>query len=243
VIRDLAPDLVAFQEAALAPDEDQASDLLGPAYHVVHGMDRGPKGTGIAVGARWPILRRADVDLHLTPRSADPETDAVLVEVDAPAPFGPVVFANHFPSWQTDRELEREVQAVAVARAIEAFATSDQPVIVAGDLDADRDAASMRFWTGHQSLDGLSIAYRDAWEAMHPGIEGPEAATYTPDNPWHRMDWLFRRIDHILVRLVRGGVPSLTIRACERAFDEPIDGVYASDHFALVADLVPRPIV
>src|SRR5262249_43675276 len=79
------------------------------------------------------------------------------------------------------------------------------------------------------------------WACAHPGSAGPEAATYTRDNPWPRMDWPFRRIDHILVRLVRGGVPSLTIRGCERAFDEPVDDVHASDHFALIADLDPPP--
>jgi hypothetical protein len=29
--------------------------------------------------------------------------------------------------------------------------------------------------------------------------------------------------------------------ACERIFDEPVDGVWASDHFGVVADLSARP--
>ncbi len=32
--------------------------------------------------------------------------------------------------------------------------------------------------------------------------------------------------------------PTLDIRACVRILDEPIDGVWASDHFGVVADLV-----
>jgi endonuclease/exonuclease/phosphatase family metal-dependent hydrolase len=50
-------------------------------------------------------------------------------------------------------------------------------------------------------------------------------------------DWeLGRRIDHVLVRCSAHG-PTLDIRACERLFDEPVDGMWASDHFGVVADL------
>ncbi|MEV4174803.1 hypothetical protein [Nonomuraea sp. NPDC049709] len=35
-LRDLCPDLVAFQESVVADDHDQVVDLLGPDYHVVH---------------------------------------------------------------------------------------------------------------------------------------------------------------------------------------------------------------
>jgi hypothetical protein len=31
--------------------------------------------------------------------------------------------------------------------------------------------------------------------------------------------------------------PSLEVAACALAFDEPVGGVWASDHFAVVADL------
>jgi hypothetical protein len=39
------------------------------------------------------------------------------------------------------------------------------------------------------------------------------------------------------VRCVPHGGPTLDIRAWELAFDEPVDGVWASDHFGVVADL------
>jgi hypothetical protein len=31
--------------------------------------------------------------------------------------------------------------------------------------------------------------------------------------------------------------PTLVVTACERIFDKPVDGVWASDHFGVVADL------
>ena len=45
-----------------------------------------------------------------------------------------------------------------------------------------------------------------------------------------------RRIDHIMVRCHHHG-PTLDVVACERSFDQPVDGVRASDHFGVVADL------
>jgi endonuclease/exonuclease/phosphatase family metal-dependent hydrolase len=48
------------------------------------------------------------------------------------------VLANHLPDWQLDHEHERQVQAVAAARALERLRDRHAGhVIVAGDLDAD----------------------------------------------------------------------------------------------------------
>jgi endonuclease/exonuclease/phosphatase family metal-dependent hydrolase len=45
-----------------------------------------------------------------------------------------------------------------------------------------------------------------------------------------------RRIDHVFVRGDERG-PTPRITACELAFAEPVGGVWASDHFGVVADL------
>jgi hypothetical protein len=47
---------------------------------------------------------------------------------------------------------------------------------------------------------------------------------------------LGRRIDYIFVRCSSHG-PTLDIRTCDRLFDEPVDGVWASDHYGVTADL------
>ena len=49
-----------------------------------------------------------------------------------------------------------------------------------------------------------------------------------------------RRIDYVMVRCTDHG-PGLDVNACELAFDQPVGGVWASDHFGVVADLeLPR---
>ncbi|MBT2423325.1 hypothetical protein J7F01_31745 [Streptomyces sp. ISL-22] len=45
-----------------------------------------------------------------------------------------------------------------------------------------------------------------------------------------------RRVDYIMIRCDDHG-PTLHIDRCERLFTEPVNGVWASDHFGVVADL------
>jgi endonuclease/exonuclease/phosphatase family metal-dependent hydrolase len=112
-------------------------------------------------------------------------------------------------------------------------------VVVAGDLNAGQDAASIRFWTGRQSLAGVSVCFRDAWESAHPGEPGHTFAAGSPlGADW---DWPFRRIDCILVRCAEHGGPTLAVSSCERVFDRPADGVWASGHCGLTADLTIPP--
>jgi endonuclease/exonuclease/phosphatase family metal-dependent hydrolase len=235
-LRELRPDLVAFQEAIQTDGYDQVVDLLGPGFHIAHQTDREADGQGVSIASRWPLGEVREVDLDVTSRTADFACTALVAEVVAPGPIGPLLFVKHLPNWQMDFERERELQALATAQFVEDMVGERTVhVVLAGDLTADPDAGSVRFLTGRQSLAGTSICYRDAWESTHPGDPGH---TFTPENPlvadW---DWLFRRLDYILVRCGLHGGSTLEVAASRRIFDEPVEGVWASDHFGLVADL------
>jgi endonuclease/exonuclease/phosphatase family metal-dependent hydrolase len=110
-------------------------------------------------------------------------------------------------------------------------------VLVLGDFNDDSDSASVRFWTGRQSLEGYSVAYLDAWDATHPADAGP---TFSPANPLVRAGQmpleLGRRIDYIMIRSGIHG-PTLAVADCQRVLDEPVNGVWASDHFGVITDL------
>ncbi len=128
-----------------------------------------------------------------------------------------------------------------VAHRIDELAgPEDLPTILGGDLDAEPDAASLRFLQGRQSLNGESVAFVRAWDAVHPG---EPCGTLDPGNGLvasTMVGWPYREIDHILIRCGRDGLSTLLVEACELAFDEPRDGVWASDHYGLVADLARR---
>ena len=236
-LREAQPDLVSFQEAIKSRDHDTARDLLGEGYHVVYQQDPEPDGQSGAIASRWPFQSVTEVDLHVTPRTAGVACTTMVAEIDAPEPFGRLVFVNHLPNWQLDFEFERERQAATAARFVENVIAGRQVhVILGGDLTDPPDSGSVRLWTGRQSVDGVSVCYRDAWESAHPDDPGE---TYTPRNPiladW---DWPFRRLDYVMVRCGAHGGPTLAIAACRRLFEEAVDGVWASDHFGVLAELM-----
>jgi endonuclease/exonuclease/phosphatase family metal-dependent hydrolase len=231
--RALEPDLVAFQESIKTDEYDQVTDLLGPGFNVIHQKSRDPNGMGVSIASRWPLKDVCEVDLNVTPRTAGFPCTTLVAEVLAPDPPGPLLLVNHFPNWQLNFEHERELQAVVAARFVEEQArVRDQQVVLVGDLDADPDAASIRFWSGRQSLSDMSVCYRDAWESARPDEPGD---TFTPRNPLVRdqvvrglrpfRDWPFRRIDYIFVRFGEHGGRALDIAACAVIFDEPVNGV------------------
>ena len=238
-LRELRPDVAAFQETVWGDGTDQAVELLGPGYQVARHSGRAADGVGAAMASRWPLGTVREVDLHVTGRTADfPWCAALVAEIMAPPPLGPLLFVHHKPSWQYGYERERELQAVTCARFVEELvAGQDRNVVLAGDFDDPPDAASIRFWTGRQSLDGTSVRYEDAWEVARPGEPGH---TFTPRNPLVAAGEMpldrGRRIDYVMVRCGDHG-PGLDVAGCALAFDRPVGGVWASDHFGVVADL------
>jgi endonuclease/exonuclease/phosphatase family metal-dependent hydrolase len=185
-LRELGPDLVAFQEALKTDDHDQVAELLGPGYHLAHQTSREADGSGASVASRWPLGEVHEIDLHVTPRTeGEFPCVTLLVEILAPDPVGPLLFANHNPNFQLDFEYERELQAVAAARAIEELVGQRRlHVVVAGDFDSSPEAANARFWRGLQSLDGTSVCYRESGNAPIPA---------TPATPSHRTTRCCRR--------------------------------------------------
>ncbi|MGY1696436.1 endonuclease/exonuclease/phosphatase family protein [Geodermatophilus sp. SYSU D00814] len=227
-------DVVALQEVPVA--DGAVEELLGPGYCVTPFSRTADDGVGGALATRAPHRVVEEVDGHCTPRTADFPWCATLV-VEADTPVGRTLVAHHKPSWQFGYEHEREQQALAAARVLELLADGADHAVVLGDLDATPDAASLQFWRGRRSLDGTSVCYQDAWETLHPTDPG---WTFDARNPLVRAGEVAtavsRRIDHVLVRAGVHG-PTLQVVSCARVLDEPVGGVWASDHFGVVADL------
>ncbi len=234
----LRPDVIALQESVSGDGYDQVADLLGPGYRVARHPWPSPDGVGAGLASRWDIRVVRQVDLRVTERVDLPWSAAVIAEIAAPEPIGSLLFVHHKPTYHVGYALERELQAVECARSVEELVGGRKAhVVLAGDFDDTPDSASVRFWTGRQSLHGCSVAYCDAWEAVHGDEPGH---TFTPANPLVRAGEmsleLGRRIDYVMVRCGVHG-PTLEITGCRRAFDAPVNDVWASDHFGVVADL------
>src|SRR5215218_7460050 len=118
-LRRLGPDVLMLQEAVVDVAYDQAVDLLGDGYYVVHqtvGLVGDGRHHGASVASRWPVRAVHEADLHLTDRTGDYSCGTVIADVAAPDPFSRMLVACHGASWAWWAEREREVQAVAAVR-------------------------------------------------------------------------------------------------------------------------------
>ncbi len=233
-VRTAGADVVALQE--VPPDGDVVPTIVGDGFSVAPFARRSDDGVSAVLATRAPHRRLFELDQRLGGPGQIPWLATLAVEVETP--LGGVVVVHHKPSWPFPAEGERVLQAETAARAVEAaVAARDVHVVVLGDFDATSDADSMRLWAGRLHRPGLRIAYQDAWEAAHPGAAG---WTFDAANPLVKGGQMptgpSRRIDHVLVRAVDHG-PTLAVLSCERLLDGPVDGVWASDHAGVVADL------
>jgi endonuclease/exonuclease/phosphatase family metal-dependent hydrolase len=234
-LRRLAPDLVALQEVRRDEGRDQLAGLLaGTGLHATHQanvLGAPPPGAerygGTAVATRWPH-RIVEVREHRPhgPGEAHWWTLAVVVAVPG---AGKLLFVVPTTPWQPDAEAARVRQAGEVAD-LEARHRAALPTVIAGDLNAGPDAASVRVLTGRHR-------FRDAWAeaGVGPGwtwsVDNPLAAVEIArvlGRPGHRA-----RIDHVLV----GPGGGVRVVAAHLVGDEPVDGVWLSDHAGVLVNL------
>lgn len=128
------------------------------------------------VSPRWP--HRVVEVLDLRPAGAMDVPWATVAAIVPLPDEGDLLFSSATASWRLEAESVRGREAMALAD-LDARHRTDLPTIIAGDFNADPDAASIRYLTGRQSLAGRSVLYHDAWEV---GGNGP-GHTWSVDNP------------------------------------------------------------
>jgi len=246
-LRRLSPDLLALQEVVQTDGLKSLPHLLdGLNLNSTHQADLqafappfSDRYGGSAVASRWPHKAVEVLDLRL-PDAADVPWATLAVVVDLPGE-GELLFIAATAAWRLSAEAARERQAVAVTD-LDARHRRELPTIIAGDFNAGPDAASIRYLTGRQSLGGRSVLYHDAWAVAG---EGP-GHTWTIENPNARAgaDQIVgqpdyhKRFDYVFVAGWDAHPKAhARVEAAKLAFDQPIDGVWASDHFGVVVDL------
>jgi endonuclease/exonuclease/phosphatase family metal-dependent hydrolase len=113
-------------------------------------------------------------------------------------------------------------------------ADTPYPPIVTGDLNSEADSDEIRHLGGLVSDPAApGLVLLDAWryaEPSDPGFTWARRNGYQADSALPDC-----RIDYVLVGLHRQGRGQ--VRSARLAGDAPVDGVWPSDHFAVVADL------
>jgi endonuclease/exonuclease/phosphatase family metal-dependent hydrolase len=237
----LEPDLVGLQEVLRGPAIDQAKLLLEErGYHTAYAeaarfwVDR-TSSFGNAIGSRWPIESSDVLPLsRARPGDGRSETRCVLsARIDAPG--GPLEMACTHLHWRFDHGYVRERQVVEIAEWLRRRAPRDGwPVVLVGDFNAEPASAEIRYLAGLQSIDGRSCHLRDAWAVAGDGGAGITWSRENPlTRPWHEPD---RRIDYVWVGMPRSDGQGL-VEHCRVVGNEPVDGVWPSDHFGVYAEL------
>jgi endonuclease/exonuclease/phosphatase family metal-dependent hydrolase len=236
VIADAAPDVCGLQEVWDGPDGNLAAELadrLGMRSCWVRAHP--PREDGVSIGnavlSRWPILMVHELEL---PTGDLPER-RVAVGARIAAPAGVLPFVTTHLTYRPGGSAIRLEQVRALAGFVnEQTADTAYPPVVTGDLNAEPASDELRLLGGlltPPAIPGLVLL--DAWRYAPPGEpgftwdrrNGYQANSVIPDS----------RIDYILVGLThQGRGRSATTRL---AGDAPVDGVWPSDHFAVVCDL------
>lgn len=241
-LADVEPDVCGLQEVWQADGHNLATDLaerLGMQCHFVMASlpDRagGAVPIGNAVLSRWPIVERTQLRL---PTGDSPDGRVVAhARIDAPGGALPV-FTTHL-TYRPGGSRIRLEQVRLLAEYVAGHTAADDayPPVVTGDLNAEPDSDEIRLLGGvHTAPAAPGLVLLDAWRYADPADPG---FTWDLRNPY-QADSLIpsSRIDYVLVGLPRQGRGRVT--SVRLAGTAPVDGVWPSDHFAVVADLA-RP--
>jgi len=239
-LAEIAPDVCGLQEVWAAPGENLAADLAGRlGLHWCWAQAaRGPSRAGeqLTIGnailSRWPISADGHAALPVGGLS-DEGRVALHARVDTPGGTLPV-FTTHL-TYGPGRSAVRTAQVRTLAAFVSRHAAGCAwPPVVTGDLNAEPGSDELRLLGGlltAPAVPGLVLV--DAWRYADPADPG---FTWDHRNGYQENSVIpDSRIDYILAGLPRDGRGR--VRSVGLAGTAPVDRVWPSDHFAVVADL------
>jgi endonuclease/exonuclease/phosphatase family metal-dependent hydrolase len=239
-LAEVRPDLCGLQEVWGGPGANLAAELAGRlGMHwcwAEAAKGRAPGGDGLSIGnailSRWPIAAQAEVGLPVG-GLADESRVAVHARIEAPGGALPL-FTTHL-SYGLGLSQLRTAQVRALAGFVaEHAADCAYPPVVTGDFNAEPGSDELRLLGGLLTAPAVpGLVLIDAWRYADPGDpgftwdhrNGYQADSLIPDS----------RIDYVVVGVPRHGRGK--VRSATLAGARPIEDVWPSDHFAVVADL------
>jgi endonuclease/exonuclease/phosphatase family metal-dependent hydrolase len=246
VLADARPDVCGLQEGWAGRGEHLAAQLaerLGMhwAWTASPAPERWQERIGDpameignAILSRWPITEQASQRLPAGDGADDGRT-VLFARVQTPT--GPLPFITTQLTSTIGQSLVRCQQVAALCRFVAVHAGQGFPPVVTGDLNAEPDADEIRLLGGHKTapvVPGLVLV--DAWRYADPMSPG---WTWDRRNPYVAATGEpSARIDYVLV-----GLPAASgagrVQSVRLIGDQPVDGVWPSDHAGVLAELQP----
>jgi endonuclease/exonuclease/phosphatase family metal-dependent hydrolase len=224
------PDVLFLQEVHTT--ERQAENLAAKlGYHVA--VTTSPWSMGNAILSKWPIVRFGQQQLP-DAASEPAHRRALFAVLDTPWGEWPVI-GTHLDH-RFDESHVRQLQVDAISDLVLTLRndpTADLPVLIGGDFNAVPDSDEIRRLTGRSTVKNRNVVFADMWELKGGG----EGHTWDDRNEYLALaNWPNRRLDYLFVTWPRPKPMGNPIRVW-LAGVEPVGGVQASDHFAVVADV------
>jgi len=235
-LRNIDADIICLQEVWSADGADQATGLAEAlGLHAVSGFRDGTDTQlGNAILSRWPIVDHEVTTLPLPDGKPGYRT---LVRARVESPHGLIdAYSTHL-DYRFDHSAVRQRQLTAVCETVSRDredAAVIFPPILCGDLNASPESDEIRMLTGASPTPADGLVFTDAWASVGDGA----GHTWDDRNPHLASStWPRRRLDYVLVGWPRDKPVGNPIRA-RLAGGRPHDGVWPSDHLAVVVDLV-----
>jgi endonuclease/exonuclease/phosphatase family metal-dependent hydrolase len=239
-LRALDPDVIALQETWREEERTQArllADELGYPHWAHEDVEQ---VGGIAIVSRLPLMAKRRLDLQYSGHGEWPGT-ALIAGVEAG--FGTfdvacvVEYGTIFRVLGSSASPAGRLLAYRVIVDELTARDRDIPPVLLGDLNATPYDEDMRVLTGKVPDAGVGLVFSDAWEMLN----GPEGGwTFDMrDNPWLQgtPPGGRYRIDHVLPGVSPDYLRSWRVDDSGRFGLEAHNGVVASDHYGIFADL------
>lgn len=246
-----APDVLTLQESWVERDGTtqaaRLADELG--MHTVTaadlaGFDRYPEATYWVVNAvlsRWPLTIER---LRPLPDECGDSTwrHVLVTRVHRPADEGgPFVAAGTHLEHGLENSARRSIQMAALVGHLaetlgdETSRRESLPAILGGDLNCTPESDEYRRATGLSAGTVPNFTLVDAWTAAGNTDPGHTWSARNPLVPRYAIH-PHRRLDYVMVSTPRRSSAG-HVRSCALAGTEAVGSVWASDHFAVVAEV------
>jgi endonuclease/exonuclease/phosphatase family metal-dependent hydrolase len=234
-LQDARPDIVVLAESWATDTDSQCARLAGPLdlpHHTFSGVaaQEDPAAlSGVAVMSRWPITETASRTFGAA------RVEHALLS----GPRGPIqVYAVVMDAWWFDESQARQDGVRDLLAYVHQSQDETIPLVVCGDFNCDPDSDEIRLITGRAAAPVAGLSFYDAWQfAAASSATGATGATWSNANPHAtQLLWPDRRIDYVFSATRRRGGAGHPVGAALLG-TTPVDGTYASDHYAVQADL------
>ncbi len=250
-LAEVTPDVVALQESWVEPEGATQAGWLAErlGMHAVTaaelaGFDRYPGAPYWVVNslvARWPLVQLAARPLP-DEHGEGTWRHVLIARVERPdTEGGPFLAVAAHLEHGLDRSPTRRAQAGALAAELSTHLGPPEarrealPAVLGADLNAVPWSDEVRGLTGAAEPLQPGLVLVDAWDAAGNADRGDTWSSANPRVP-RRAVHPNRRLDYVMVTWPRRRGAG-HVDGCRLAGTAPIQGVWPSDHYAVVADI------